>query len=423
VKYRVLLSRNLELKTRVYADESTYDWRNSDPAAENCFDGQTNGCRRHLAATSRWIGTEVRGTYDWFASGAFTTMLGTDARYEKVEAGTHTVGLGAGNAIDNGRVDVGNLRLGVYAQQTASPVGWLALNAGARVDVAEGYPGALSPRASVAVLPWSGATLKTIYSQAFRAPSSYEREYEDTTFLKNPSLGPEHEHSVEGSFAQRFGARRLMIGVFRTQWSDLVTTTYLPPATVGGATVSQYQNAGTLENWGYNASVDGVALDRRFRWALNVTGAYSRREQPNGTKLPVTVTPSFFGNARVSYDLAGKLPTVALAAQFAGKRFADRAFDASFASIPRAAPVLELRAALTGDVPCVRGLSYRATASYAFESTGPYVIGPIQDGSSGAAPTLNPVDRFRVGVGLHWVWDVSVAKGSGDPLSGEEVRP
>jgi len=170
-------------------------------------------------------------------------------------------------------------------------------------------------------------------------------------------------------------------------------------------TASQYRNAGKIENWGYNAALGGAAFERQLRWAVNVTGAYSRSAQADGSKTPVTVTPAFFGNARASYDLGGKLPTFALAAQFAGKRFADRAFDASFSPIPRADPVLELRAALTGDVPGVRGLSYRFTADYAFNDTGPYVIGPIQNGSSGAAPTLNPIDRFRAGFGLHWVWD------------------
>jgi hypothetical protein len=53
----------------------------------------------------------------------------------------------------------------------------------------------------------------------------------------------------------------------------------------------------------------------------------------------------------------------------------------------------------------VPGLSYRFTANYAFEPTGPYVIGPVQDDSFGVPPTLNPVDRFRVGAGLSWTFE------------------
>lgn len=51
------------------------------------------------------------------------------------------------------------------------------------------------------------------------------------------------------------------------------------------------------------------------------------------------------------------------------------------------------------------GLSYRLVANYAFQSRGPYVIGPYQDASAGGPVARNPVDRFRVGVELTYTWD------------------
>lgn len=413
-KYRIPVTRRFDLMTRAYADLYTYDWYVTSSAAEDCGAGQVDGCRHNLHALSRWAGAEVRGTYDWLGTQALVTMIGTDARYEKVEALHRVSPQGAGDEQTSSDVDVGNVRLGLYGQQTATPVRWLALNGGARLDVAEGYPGSVSPRAAASFLPWDGSTFKAIYSRAFRAPSSYERAFEDVYTLKANHLLPEHIQSVEGSFEQRFGAQRVMIGAFRTVMTDLVSIATLGVAEIQAAQaaganiddsyVAQYRNVGRVENHGYNAAISG-SVSQRLRYGLHLTGAYSRRRYEGGADDPITVMPSFYGNAHASYDLGEKLPTVALAAQFAGRRFTDRAFDGQFTPIPTAPPTMELRGALTGKVPMVTGLTYRLTANYAFQSRGPYVIGPLQDGSSGAQPTLNPVDRFRVGVGLHYAWD------------------
>lgn len=414
VKYKLPISSRLELMTRAYSDLYTYDWYLSSSAAEDCDAGQLAGCRRNLRAVSKWIGAETRATFDWFGDRDILTMAGVDARYEHVTARSVVSPLeGVGERLVASDIRVDNLRLGVYGQQMVNPTSWLALNGGARLDVAEGYPGALSPRATAAVAPWSGGSLKVVYARAFRAPSSYEREYADPFELRAGRLAPERITSIEGSFEQRFGPHRLMVGVFKSWMTDLVVLTGLNEEEVRAAqaedpslgdSLSQYRNSGGIDNHGYNAAFDGV-VTRRLRYGLRLTGSYSRRRDALGTPaLPVTVAPSMFGNARVSYDLGGKLPTLGVAAQFSSRRFADRAFDAGFTSIPTAAPTLEVRGAVTGDVPLVAGLSYRLTANYALHSTGPYVIGPLQDGSSGASPTLNPIDRVRFGVGLQYAW-------------------
>jgi hypothetical protein len=60
----------------------------------------------------------------------------------------------------------------------------------------------------------------------------------------------------------------------------------------------------------------------------------------------------------------------------------------------------------------LKGLSYRASADYAVASRGAYVVGPLQGlyiydqafgyGNFKGAPELNPVDQFRVTVGLQY---------------------
>jgi len=412
-KYRFPVSSIVDLRTRVYADGYQYRSFNRSHAAEDCFDGQTNGCDKTLRATSKWAGTELRGTFDWLKNGHFVSMLGTDARYERITARLHANGLeGVGADATEGKVDVSYLRLGTYTQHTATPWRWLALNAGARVDVAEGFPAATSPRASAAIMPWRGATTKAIYSQAFRAPSSYERFMADTYVLQNQALAAERAYSVEGSFEQELGTHRVLFGVFRNLWTNLVeldplSTREVEDARAAGVDLAdgalQYRNSGRIESVGYNAAVSGVVA-QRFRYGLNVTGAYARQFDATGAGQPVTVTPSIFGNARASYDLGGSLPTLAIAAQFGGRRPADRAFDSGFTPPPYAPASLELRGAVSGPMPLVPGLSYRVTASYAFQDVGPYVVGPVQSGDFAQAPTLNPVDRFRAGLGLQYVW-------------------
>jgi hypothetical protein len=126
-----------------------------------------------------------------------------------------------------------------------------------------------------------------------------------------------------------------------------------------------------------------------------------------------------FGNARISYDLPGDLPNVAIAAHWMGKRYADRAFTGGWPDVqlPVAPPQLELRLTVSGPVPGIKGLTYRVGANWALANRGPYLVGPLQDSGSICAispacmtlpasgnptPQLVPVDPFRVMGGLQY---------------------
>ena len=144
-------------------------------------------------------------------------------------------------------------------------------------------------------------------------------------------------------------------------------------------------------------------MDGRLRYGASLTAAYSRREFIDGTTGILTVAPSLFGNARVSYDLGGAFPTVALVGQLLGPRAADRALDGGFTPTPSVATTAVLRATVSGQFPGVTGLSYRMTASFASNSHSPYVVGPNQAATAEQpAAELSPVDRFRVAVGLRY---------------------
>ena len=138
-----------------------------------------------------------------------------------------------------------------------------------------------------------------------------------------------------------------------------------------------------------------------MRFGANVTIADADRDGPDGNNADLTVTPKVFGNARVSYALPPGFPVIGLAALFFGERLADRANDGGFMPTPKAPPQVEARLTLSGDVPGVAGLSYRATVDAALASHNPYVVGPVQAATPDQpSAQLSPVDRFRVGVGL-----------------------
>jgi outer membrane receptor for ferrienterochelin and colicins len=112
-----------------------------------------------------------------------------------------------------------------------------------------------------------------------------------------------------------------------------------------------------------------------------------------------------FGNARIAYELPTGWPTLALSGHYLARRPIDRAYDSNWPPEGTyAPPQLELRAAVTGPVPFVKGLSYRFTANYGFADRGPYVVGAEQvfEGLNQRSPQLLPLDRFRTGILLQY---------------------
>jgi hypothetical protein len=168
-----------------------------------------------------------------------------------------------------------------------------------------------------------------------------------------------------------------------------------------GLFITQYRDVLSVQDYGFDVGYDGSALGGALRYAANATAAMAR----DANNQLLTAAPQYFGNVRVSYELGGDLPTLAIASRFQGRRAADRAFTGQFIPTPYASPVLEIRGTLSGAVPGVKGLSYRASATYAFQSYEPYVVGP-QQGASAMQPypdlMPNPNGKFNGTVGLQY---------------------
>jgi outer membrane receptor for ferrienterochelin and colicins len=421
VKHKATLSPIVQLTTRAYAD--TFDYRDyfvSSLASSCLYEAKT--CRYVVTGASRWAGLELQSSFDWLRDNRLVTLLGVDARvrFTGSKGDVYDDDTGKALAASTSVLHRTDKTLGAYVQQTWQPARWLDLNGGARIDSEDRFRGVLSPRLAASARAWKGATLKGIFAEAFRSPSWFESAYFAADQILAKNLRPERVRSIEGSIEQRIGAQRLTLGAFRSWWTDLVELHTLSPQEEQAAAaageinllrsngIAQYRNVSTLDNYGVDASYDGALLDGTLRYGVNFTGAFARKIDPVLGDQPRVVAPEIFGNARVSYDLPGAWPTLAVAGHYVGRRPADRAFVGGFQPEPYAPAQVELRGTVSGAIPFVPGLSYRASANYAFADRGPYVVGPIQDtqsqqpGAPPLRPELVPVDTFRATLGLQY---------------------
>lgn len=397
-RYDKQLTPKLRLDLHATADSYDYYQNTYSDDGADCAIATTGPCRTIIPGVARWVGLDGHVSYDWFGDDRLTTLAGawTQARF----VGSKTDSFDMATKQQLGSVGGGSdyeLPWAVFAQQRWSPARIVHLNAGARFDETPRGGSRLSPRAAASLDVWRGGSLKAIYSEAFRAPTFYELTFEFGGQLAAPNLRPETERSVEASFEQRIGRHTLFFGAFRTWWRDMISAQLLENGD------GQYQNIGAIDNYGYNARAEGSA--GALRYGLSLTGAHTRRSYGEG-ETPMTTAPAIFGNARVSYDLGGALPTVALAAKVIGPRLANRALDGGFPVTPGVGTSVQLKLTLTGDVQPVKGLSYRIGADFNTASHVPYTAGPNQwvDITDPARPGahLTPVNRLSAFAGLQY---------------------
>ena len=373
---------------RVYGD--LYDYRQAMGSSDGsrCTIPASGACKDTIRGDSKWVGTEIQGTYDWRGDERLTTMLGSDTRVRHLGGQTDTTGETGTSLGTTGQKYVTEFVTSAYAQQRWSPIPIVHVNAGARFDVDPRGGNRLSPRTTVAVESWRGGVLKAIYSEAFRAPSFYEAFYEAPEQKAAKDIRAEGVKSAELTLEQKSGSHHFMMGAFRTWWSDMISLKALPDG------YTQYQNVASIDNWGYNARAEGTIGD--LRYGMSVTGAHTIRQTSTGDEsLPVA--PQVFGNARLAYMLPGDLPSVALATSFIAKRPADRALDGGFEIPPYAPASVNVRLTFSGVVPAVKGLTYRLAADYVTAAKSAYVAGPTQFANSAANPAvaqLAPTNRL-----------------------------
>ena len=418
LKQRIPVSTLLELSARGYA--SYYSTKSDFIASRGvlCPFG-TATCDYVSTGSAHWVGLELQSSWDWFQDGRFVSIVGVDGRQGGVSTTSETLNSATGAALyapapGLSRSDV---TLAAYAQQTWTATRTVIVSGGARVDSDPRFSPVVSPRVATSWNAWSGGTLKVSYSGAFRAPSWDEANNSTPRRILAQGLRPEKVRSLEASAQHRFGAHRLVIGGFYSQWTSLVelaalsnqeaiaairngqTTAPFTP----GIQLTQYRNTSDVTNYGMNTGVEGAFDSDHILYGFTLTAALAKKHVADGTsRLPVA--PQLFGNARLAVVLGGDLPTVALGAHFLGPRPADLSAG-QFNPTPYAPAMAELRLTLTGNVPALTGLSYRLSATCLTAERGAYVVGPVTSAiPTQTEPQLNPIDQFRTAVGLQYAF-------------------
>ncbi|HWA78558.1 MAG TPA: TonB-dependent receptor [Polyangiaceae bacterium] len=414
LRHRAALGPGTALRTRLYGDSYVYRQVLNSSAAENCEENQLSGCRYDYRGGAHWLGFEPQLSHDWTGDGTQQSMLGVSAQIQRVGATADYVDNASGVAVsDVGEYHQNERSFAAYLQHTAAPLPGLWLNGGARLDSGERGGTAISPRAAVTVSPWNNGAVKLIYAEAFRSPTAYETYYEDPYTISS-QLTPEKVRGYELSLEQRLGANRLLFSAFYSRWLGMIgrrtiTSEEFEKAVAEGkirpdvSDVNTVDNGGTTRSFGYSALLDGT-LHGKLRYGLSVTAAYARQETASMGKSELPAAPSFFGNARVSYALGGKLPTLALATHWMGRRLSTADPDSGFEGPRYSTGLLALRATISGLVPQVPRLSYRIGGSYLLsKEPSPYLIGPTLYASElEPRAHYDQADRLEMFAGLEW---------------------
>lgn len=415
--YRHAVSSRVELGVRLYGDSADEQLNQRSSFPQYCLPGQTSGCDTSIKGRSISAGTELQARFDWLGDGSLKTLIGADVRARQIGFSVDTVD--HDTQFNPGTLafyDELEQTLGVYAQHEVELGEAWSVNGGARFDTAPNFDPALSPRFAIAFASWPGATFKTVYSRAFRGPNASERAFEHPLYaIRAGDLESETVTSVEASYEQRFGTQRLLLNVFRSEWENFVRLSRLSAAEEAAAKADgrllpfapqafQYRNDAEIQSYGLVAAFDGSLVSGALRYGASATISRARQKTGSGSnEKTLPASPEIFGNANVSYALGDKLPTLGLAGHYVAASPVFGVVDESYPERPEGPSRWVGRLTLSGEMPVIAGLSYRAYVQGAVGDEAPISVSPVNSATaSNPNPNLLPLETFRTGVGLDY---------------------
>jgi iron complex outermembrane receptor protein len=158
---------------------------------------------------------------------------------------------------------------GVYAQAELTLLTNLLLSGGARLDYYDTFGRTINPRLSLIYSPWPQTHFKLLYSQAYRAPNSFELYY--------ASLKPETIRTYEAVYEQDLSAHlRFISAGYYYEVDDLISETI-----TGFANVDRV-NAGGME----------LELEGHFARGLKARLSYAlQRSEDDATGAELSNSP------------------------------------------------------------------------------------------------------------------------------------
>jgi outer membrane receptor for ferrienterochelin and colicins len=249
---------------------------------------------------SQWLTGEARAELP--SLGHHRLTLGGEARAE-LEVRQRSFELGAGGATYFANDATGLVASG-YLVDDWSPSPRLRVNVGLRADdYTQSFGATLNPRLAVIARPYARGNTKLLLGRAFRAPSAYERFYNDMGATQVPAgaLSPEtivsgeleHTHAIDDEL-------RVTVAAFAEQLSNMIV---LEP-TAQSPDVFVFENLGDpVRGFGGEGEVDwepggGTFLSFALSWH------HTRRYAADGAH-PLANAPTHVAALRLVYPLVG----------------------------------------------------------------------------------------------------------------------
>jgi outer membrane receptor for ferrienterochelin and colicin len=232
-RWEPTLSPNLSLQTRAALDLYTFAGRYpyaSPPEDVGLLSDDWAG---------RWASGEARLRATPWES--LTLTLGGEARTTLDAVLTSDDAVSENLAVDDDRVRA----YAGYAVVAIEPLAALTVSVGARYDHFSTVGSTLSPRLALIARPSDRDVVKAIVGQAFRAPSPYERLYDDggTTQIQAQGLEPETVQTLELEYTRVLSADlRIIGGAFYNRIDALIDLASVPSPEADASTLVQYDN-------------------------------------------------------------------------------------------------------------------------------------------------------------------------------------
>ncbi len=207
----------------------------------------------------------------------------------------------------------GSYYYALYAQDEFSIFDNLLLNAGVRHDHYKSFGGTTNPRVALIYNPWKLTTIKLLYGQAFRAPSTNELYYEDggISTRANPNLEPETMKSMEIVLEQYLNGYRFTSSAFLYKIKNLITMQGELPVTL-----LSYQNVGDVE-------ARGIEMELEKRWSSGIESriSYSFQEvEDRDTGRTLTNSPKHLAKANMYVPIFKEKLATGVELQYTGPR-------------------------------------------------------------------------------------------------------
>lgn len=186
-----------------------------------------------------------------------------------------------------------------YLQDEVRLAPSLRLTAGSRLDAYQDFSPVISPRLDLLWHAPEGTVVKVLAGTAFRAPSQYERYYDDGySQIANPGLEPERSASVEASIERALGGAHAELTVYASRVRDLIDL--VPSA---DPSLLQYRNRQQVDSRGIEGEMGWVPSPTM---RLRVSAACQRSLDP-GTGVELTNSPRWNAHALLVHDARGPI--------------------------------------------------------------------------------------------------------------------